>query len=96
MQWAVFEPNTAGTRALIRRSCTTFLQSLWERGAFAGTSAAQAFAVVCDGTNNPASSQAAGQLVVDIALAPVRPAEYIVFRVGQQQGVLEVFEGSAA
>jgi phage tail sheath protein FI len=96
MQWAVFEPNTATTRALIRRSCTTFLQSLWERGAFAGTSAAQAYQVICDGSNNPVATQALGQLFVDIALAPVRPSEYIVFRVGQQHGVMEVFEGSAA
>jgi uncharacterized protein len=96
MQWAVFEPNTATTRALVRRSCTTLLQTLWESGAFAGTSANQAFQVICDGTNNPQSLQALGQLNVDIALAPVRPAEYIVFRVGGQQGVLEVFEGAAA
>lgn len=96
MQWAVFEPNNAATRALIRRSCSTFLQSLWERGAFAGTSADQAFAVVCDGSNNPPAQQALGQLVVQIAVAPVRPAEYIVFRVGLQQGVLEVFESAAA
>jgi len=96
MQWAVFEPNNATLRGLVRRACTTFLQTLWEKGAFAGTSAAQAFTVVCDGSNNPVSSQANGQLFVDIAVAPVRPAEYIVFRVGQQQGVLEVFEGAAA
>jgi len=96
MQWAVFEPNNATTRALVRRSCSTLLQLLWERGAFAGTSAGQAYQVICDGTNNPPASQALGQLRVDIALAPVRPAEYIIFRVGQQQGVLEVFEGAAA
>jgi phage tail sheath protein FI len=52
--------------------------------------------VVCDASNNSPASQAGGQLVVDIAVAPVRPAEYIIFRVGQQQGVLEVFEGAAA
>jgi hypothetical protein len=96
MQWAVFEPNTATTRALVRRSCATLLQTLWESGAFAGTSASQAYQVICDGTNNPPALQALGQLCVDIALAPVRPAEYIIFRVGQQQGVLEVFEGAAA
>ena len=96
MQWAVFEPNNATTRALVRRSCTTLLQSLWESGAFAGSSAIQAFQVICDGTNNPQATQALGQLFVDIAVAPVRPAEYIIFRVGQQQGVLEVYEGAAA
>jgi uncharacterized protein len=96
MRWAVFEPNNATTRALVRRSCTTLLQTLWESGAFAGTSADQAYQVICDGRNNPESSQALGQLFVDIAVAPVRPAEYVIFRVGQQQGVLEVFEGAAA
>jgi hypothetical protein len=96
MQWAVFEPNNAATRALVRRCCMTFLQSLWESGAFAGTSSDQAYQVLCDGRNNPPATQANGELVVDIAVAPVRPAEFVVFRVGHQQGVLEVFEGSAA
>lgn len=96
MQWAVFEPASPTLRQLVRRSCLSLLDLLWERGAFAGTSRAEAFYVACDGSNNPPSAQQLGQLRVDIGIAPVRPAEFIVFRVGHQHEVLEVFEGIAA
>lgn len=96
MQWAVFEPNNPTLRQLVRRSCLTLLEMLWQKGAFAGRSPEEAYYVRCDGTNNPPTSQAAGKLVVEIGVAPVRPAEFIVFRVGHQHDTLEVFEGAAA
>jgi uncharacterized protein len=96
MQWAVFEPNNPTLRALVRRSCLTLLDALWQSGAFAGASRDAAYYVICDGSNNPASAQAGGLLQVDIGIAPVRPAEFIVFRVGHQHDTLEVFEGAAA
>jgi hypothetical protein len=96
MQWSVFEPANATLRQLVRQSCLTLLETLWQRGAFAGASRDQAYRVVCDGSNNSPSAQANGELHVDIWLAPVRPAEFIVFRVGHQHDVLEVFEGVAA
>jgi phage tail sheath protein FI len=96
MQWAVFEPNNPTLRQLVRRSCTTLLDTLWQAGAFAGAAQEDAFYVTCDGTNNPPAAQAAGELIVDVGVAPVRPAEFIVFRVGHQHDVLEVFEGAAA
>ncbi|MBV9272124.1 MAG: hypothetical protein JO165_13605, partial [Candidatus Eremiobacteraeota bacterium] len=52
--------------------------------------------VICDGSNNPAEAQANGELQVDIGIAAVRPAEFILFRIGHQHDTLEVFEGSAA
>jgi len=96
MQWAVFEPNSATLRQLVRRSCLTLLDTLWQSGAFAGASQSAAYYVICDGSNNPPATQALGELVVDIGVAPVRPAEFIVFRVGHQHGVMEIFEGVAA
>jgi phage tail sheath protein FI len=96
MQWAVFEPNNPTLRALVRRSCLTLLDTLWQRGAFAGQSKDEAYYVRCDGTNNPPSAQANGELQVDIGIAAVRPAEFIVFRVGHQHDTLEVFEEAAA
>jgi phage tail sheath protein FI len=95
-QWAVFEPNNATLRQLLRRSCLTLLDTLWQRGAFAGSSPADAYYVKCDAANNPPSAAALGQLVVEIGVAPVRPAEFIVFRVGHQKETLEVFEGGTA
>jgi phage tail sheath protein FI len=96
MQWAVFEANTPTLRALVRRSCLTLLETLWQRGAFAGASRDEAYYVICDGTNNPPAAQANGRLQVDIGIAAVRPAEFIIFRVGHQHDTLEVFEGAAA
>jgi phage tail sheath protein FI len=96
MQWAVFEPNNPTLRALVRRSCLTLLDTLWQSGAFAGPSRDGAYYVICDGSNNSPSAQANGLLQVDIGIAPVRPAEFIVFRVGHQHDTLEVFEGTAA
>ena len=96
MQWAVFEPNNATLRALVRRSCLTLLDALWQSGAFAGASRDDAYYVICDGSNNPVAAQAGGMLQIDIGIAPARPAEFIVFRVGHQHDTLEVFEGAAA
>ncbi|HXP93472.1 MAG TPA: phage tail sheath C-terminal domain-containing protein [Candidatus Binatia bacterium] len=96
MQWAVFEPNTPTLRLLMRRSCLTLLDALWQRGALAGASPADAYYVTCDASNNTAATQANGQLIVEIGVAPVRPAEFIIFRVGHQQETLEVFEVNAA
>ena len=96
MQWAVFEPNNPTLRAVVRRSCLTLLDTLWQRGAFAGRSQDEAYYVRCDGTNNPPSAQANGELQVDVGVAAVRPSEFIVFRVGHQHDTLEVFEEAAA
>ena len=96
MQWAVFEPNNASLRQLMRRSCLTLLDSLWQRGAFAGSAPSDAYYVKCDTDNNPVSAESIGWLLVEIGVAPVRPAEFIVFRVGNQQETLEIFEGVAA
>lgn len=96
MQWAVFEPNNPTLRALVRRSCLTLLDMLWQRGAFAGASQSEAYYVICDGSNNSPAAQAAGMLRIDIGIAAVRPAEFIIFRVGHQHDTLEIFEGAAA
>jgi uncharacterized protein len=85
-QWVVFEPNDADLWARVRRTITSFLRGLWMQGALVGATAEQAFFVQCDETNNPASSVENGQLVVDIGIAPVRPAEYVIFRISQWQG----------
>jgi uncharacterized protein len=91
-QWAVFEPNDAATRGRITQSLTGFLAQLWQRGALVGTTAAQAFAVRCDEVNNPPESRADGQLIADVAVAPSRPFEYVVLRVGRHNNAFEVVE----
>lgn len=83
LQWVVFEPNSPRLWKTVTRNVTYFLSQLWERGYFRGRSPEDAFFVKCDHETNPPEVRDAGQLIVEIGVAPVRPAEFIVFRVTQ-------------
>jgi uncharacterized protein len=85
-QWVVFEPNDANLWARVRRTVSSFLRGLWSQGALVGNTPDQAFYVLCDETNNPASSVDEGKLIIDIGIAPVKPAEFVIFRLSQWQG----------
>jgi uncharacterized protein len=82
-QWVVFEPNDHRLWKRVTRTISSFLTLLWRNGALMGTSPEQAFFVKCDAETNPAEVVDAGQLVVEIGLAPVKPAEFVIFRIGQ-------------
>jgi phage tail sheath protein FI len=82
-QWVVFEPNDHRLWKRVQRTITSFLTLLWRNGALMGTTPEQAFYVKCDEETNPPEVVEAGQLVVEVGLAPLRPAEFIVFRIGQ-------------
>lgn len=92
MQWAVFEPNDVHLWNLLRTSISNFLEVQWRKGAFAGNTAEESFYVKCDQTNNSQATTAAGQLFVEIGIAPALPAEFVVFRIGQVGDTLEVTE----
>jgi phage tail sheath protein FI len=91
-QWVVFEPNDANLWARVRRTINSFLRGLWMQGALVGNTPEQAFYVLCDETNNPASSVDEGKLIIDIGIAPVKPAEFVIFRLSQWQGGAETSE----
>ena len=82
-QWAVFEPNNRILRDALTHSLTAYLAALWRRGALAGDSPGAGFAVKCDEENNPPEVADAGQVVAQIAIAPVRPYEFIRLRLGR-------------
>jgi phage tail sheath protein FI len=82
-QWVVFEPNDHRLWKRVQRTISSFLTLLWRNGALMGTSPEQAFYVKCDDETNPPEVCDAGQLVVEIGLAPVKPAEFVIFRIGQ-------------
>ena len=82
-QWVVFEPNDHRLWKRVQRTISSFLTLLWRNGALMGTSPEQAFYVKCDEETNPNEVVDAGQLVVEIGLAPVKPAEFVIFRIGQ-------------
>ncbi|QMU78001.1 phage tail sheath family protein [Streptacidiphilus sp. PB12-B1b] len=81
--WVVFEPNDRFLWGAVRRTITMFLRRVWRSGALFGRTPEEAFFVKCDEENNPPEDRDAGILTVDIGIAPVKPAEFIVFRVSQ-------------
>jgi len=84
-QWVVFEPNDMDLWARVRRTIYAFLLGLWRQGALFGATPAQAFYVKCDEETNPPESVDEGKLVVEIGIAPVKPAEFVIFRISQWQ-----------
>jgi phage tail sheath protein FI len=82
-RWIVFEPNDRPLWQQVRRDLTAFLTILWRQGALMGVTPAQAFFVKCDETTNPPEVIDAGQVVVVVGIAPVKPAEFVIFRIGQ-------------
>lgn len=81
--WVVFEPNDEYLWESVQRVISAFLQRIWRSGALVGRSSAEAFYVKCDEENNPPESRDAGNLIVEIGVAPVKPAEFVVFRISQ-------------
>jgi phage tail sheath protein FI len=95
IQWAIFEPNDALTRSKINVVLTSFLLSLFQRGALAGASVNEAFFVKCDDENNPADARAQGQMVAQVGVAPARPFEFIVLHVGRVHNQFEINEATS-
>ncbi len=81
LQWAVFEANTPILWKSLERQVGAFLRDLWDKGFFRGDSPEDAFYVKCDEETNPREVRDAGMVVVECGVSPVRPAEYLVFRV---------------
>jgi phage tail sheath protein FI len=84
--WVVFEPNDEALWARIRRTISAFLVNEWRNGALFGQTPDEAFFVKCDGETNPAEGIDAGQVICEIGVAPVKPAEFVVFRLSQFSG----------
>jgi phage tail sheath protein FI len=83
-QWVVFEPNDEPLWARIRLSVTRFLLTQWRIGALQGTTAAEAFYVACDRTTMTPDDIDNGRLICEIGIAPVKPAEFVIFRIQQK------------
>ncbi len=85
-QFVVFEPNAQPLWKKIIRSVTAFLTNVWRDGALFGVTPEQAFYVKCDETTNPPEVRDLGQVVTEIGVAIVRPAEFVIFRITQISG----------
>jgi hypothetical protein len=83
-QWAVFEPNGERLWANVRGSVSDFLFNEWKQGALLGTKPEEAFFVRCDRTTMNQNDLDNGRLVCLIGVAVVKPAEFVIFRIGQK------------
>ena len=82
-QWAVFEPNNERLWANIKSSIEDFMYVLWRDGALIGSKPEEAYFVRCDRTTMTQNDLDNGRMICLVGLAPSRPAEYVIFRVGQ-------------
>ncbi|WP_437972160.1 phage tail sheath C-terminal domain-containing protein [Sorangium sp. So ce260] len=82
-RWAVFQPNGEALWSRLQTQIAVFMSSLFSQGAFAGTSASQAFFVKCDATTTTPADAAAGIVNVQVGFAPIYPAEFVVITISQ-------------
>lgn len=83
-EWVTFENNEYKLWKAVERQVSQFLTSLWKEGMLKGAVPEEAYFVKCDETTNPPEVRDAGEFYCDIGIAPVRPAEFIIFRIGQR------------
>jgi hypothetical protein len=84
LQWVVFEPNGENLWAKVRRTISGFLRTLWLNGQLAGVTQDEAFFVRCDRTTMTEDDIANGRLICLVGVAPLRPAEFVIIRIGQK------------
>lgn len=85
-QWVVFEPNSPALWQRITRTVEDFLLVQWQAGALFGETPKKAFFVKCDHDTNPPQLRELGQVVTEIGVAIVKPAEFVIFRIQQLTG----------
>ena len=92
VQWAVFEPNDQTLWKKLTRDVRAYLMRVWRSGALFGATPEEAFYVKCDSETNPRYLIDAGQVNVQVGLCPVKPAEFVVFAIGQWDGGASIAE----
>lgn len=93
LRWAVFAPNNLALWKGLERTISEFLTRVWEAGALFGATAEEAFYVLINEELNPAAVRDLGQVIIEIGLAPTRPAEWVVLRIGLWDGGARITEG---
>ena len=92
IRWAVFEPNNLALWQKLKRTIGEFLSRIWRDGGLFGATPEEAYYVRIDEALNPPATRALGRLYIEIGVAPVRPAEFIIVRIGLWDGGSEVAE----
>ena len=89
LNWVVFEPNAEPLWARVRYAIVAFLETVWRNGALEGAEADQAFFVICDRSTMTQADIDNGRLICAIGVAPVKPAEFVIIRIGMKTAVAE-------
>lgn len=89
-QWVVFEPNDEPLWAQIRLNVGAFMHNLFRQGAFQGTTPRQAYFVKCDKETTPQNDIDRGIVNIVVGFAPLKPAEFVIIKLQQIAGELEV------
>ena len=82
-QWVVFEPNDEKLWSRVKQTISQFLVGVWNDGALMGTTQDEAFFVKCDRTTMTQDDIDNGRLIILVGVAPVKPAEFVIFRIAQ-------------
>nr|MCU0905699.1 hypothetical protein [Tabrizicola sp.] len=89
LQMLVFEPNQEATWSVARSMVENFLSGLWRNGALQGPRQEEGFYVrLGPGVTMTAEDVLAGRMIVEVGLAPIRPAEFIVLRIEHRIGTV--------
>jgi phage tail sheath protein FI len=91
-QWVVFEPNDEKLWARVKQTINQFLTTVWRSGALMGSTQEEAFFVKCDRTTMTQDDIDNGRLIILIGIAPVKPAEFVIFRIAQVAKGSEISE----
>jgi phage tail sheath protein FI len=83
-QWVVFEPNGERLWSNIRETISSFLYNEWTSGALLGASPKEAYFVKCDRSTMTQNDLDNGRLICLIGVAAIKPAEFVIFRIGQK------------
>lgn len=90
LQWVVFEPNNEQLWQQIRLNASAYLHSLFEKGAFKGTTPRQAYFVKCDKDTTTEADIENGIVNVVVGIAPVKPAEFVIVKIQQMAGQFDL------
>jgi phage tail sheath protein FI len=91
-QWVVFEPNNEALWSRVKQTISQFLTTAWRSGALMGATEEEAFFVKCDRTTMTQDDIDNGRLIVVVGVAPVKPAEFVIFRIAQVANASNVSE----
>src|SRR3546814_19409337 len=86
---AVFEPNDEPLWSQIRRNLGAFMQDLFRKGAFQGSTPREAYCVKCDGETTTQNDINNGIVNIEVGFAPLKPAEFVIIKIRQIAGQIE-------